>query len=288
MCVCVCVCVCVRVCVCVCACVRVCVHVCVCVPSKNDAQLSLTPERNKTYKEKKHSEVKGWKLQSATVASATPTSRLALPSADTTHTTQTLANQCCVTSPSRHNTNLTTQGNRELGKAALPPLPVRAQTIQHKARESWAKQHYLPFQSEHKPYNTRQERAGQSSITSPSRENTNHTTQGNRELGKAALLPLPERIQTTQHKVTESWAKQDYLHFHTRHKPHNTRQQKAGQSSITSPSRHNTNHTTQGNREPGKAALPPLPDRTQTTQQPTHRQTECFSTWFKQNFVHSS
>ena len=197
---------------------------CVCVPSKNDAQVSLTLERNKTYKEEKHSEVKGWKLQSATVASATPTSRLALPSADTTHTIQTLANQCCVTSPSRHNTNFTTQGNRELGKAALLPLPVRTQTSQRKATESWAKQHYFPFQSEHKPHNTRQERAGQSSITSPSRENTNQTSQGNRELGKAALLPLPERIQTTHHKVTESWAKEHYFPFQREYKPHTTRQ----------------------------------------------------------------
>ena len=135
-----------------------------------------------------------------------------------------------------------------------PSRPPKCRHNTHYTDSGKSVLRYLPFQTQHKPYNARQLRAGQSSITSPSRQNTNHTTQGNRGLGKPALLPLPERLQTTQHKATESWAKQHHLPFQTGHKPRNTRQQRAGQSSITSPSRHNTNHTTQGNRELDKAA----------------------------------
>ena len=177
---------------------------------------------------------------------------------------QLRAGQSSITSPSRQNTNHTTQGNRGLGKPALLPLPERLQTTQHKATESWAKQHYLPFQTRHKPHNTRQQRVGQSSITSLSRQDTNHATQGNRELGKAALPPLPDTTQTTQHKATESWAKQHYLPFQTQHKPRNTRQQRAGQSSSVRISLYSSRC------------------------QPTRRQTECFNIWFKQNFIHSS
>ena len=154
--------------------------------------------------------------------------------------------------------------NCSLSNPDKPSRPPKCRHNTHYTDSGKSVLRYLPFQTQHKLHNARQQRAGQSSITSPSSQNTNHTTQGKRELGKAALLPLPERIQTTQHKAIESWAKQDYLPFQTRHKPHNARQQRAGQCNSVCFCLYSSRC------------------------QPTRRQTECFSTRFKQNCVQSS